>query len=62
MSILPNKLPHRKRYTIRSLQYGFQLSQGYIQELAGIKDLIEAYETLTRVTQTGEKYGYASMR
>jgi F420-dependent oxidoreductase-like protein len=44
-----------------SLTYGLQLPQGYLQELTGIEGPIEAYETLTRVAQTAEEYGYASI-
>jgi hypothetical protein len=32
-----------------SLKYGLYLPQGFTQELAGIEDPVEAYETLTRL-------------
>ena len=44
-----------------SLKYGLYLSQGFVHELAGIKDPVEAYETLTRWAQTADQSGYASV-
>jgi len=44
-----------------SLKYGLFLPQGYVQELAGIKDPVEAYETLTRWAQTADQSGYDSV-
>ncbi|GHO55927.1 LLM class F420-dependent oxidoreductase [Ktedonobacter robiniae] len=44
-----------------SLKYGVYLALGGLTELAGIKDPVEAYETLTRVAQTAEEYGYESI-
>src|SRR5256884_8860224 len=41
-----------------SLKYGLFLSPGLAQELAGIKDPVEAYETLTRWAQTADQSGY----
>jgi len=41
-----------------SLKYGLFLPQGFTQELAGIKDPVEAYETLTRLAQTADQSGY----
>lgn len=43
-----------------SLTYSIQIPQGYVQELRGIHDPIEAYETLTSVVQTAEEYGYTT--
>jgi F420-dependent oxidoreductase-like protein len=44
-----------------SLKYGLFLSSGFAQELAGIKDPVEAYETLTRWAQTADQSGYDSV-
>jgi alkanesulfonate monooxygenase SsuD/methylene tetrahydromethanopterin reductase-like flavin-dependent oxidoreductase (luciferase family) len=44
-----------------SLKYGLFLSQGFALELAGIKDPVEAYETLTRWAQTADQSGYDSV-
>src|ERR1700730_11810902 len=44
-----------------SLKYGLFLSPGNAQELAGIKDPVEAYETLTRWAQTADQSGYDSV-
>ncbi len=44
-----------------SLKYGLFLSTGFAQELAGIKDPVEAYETLTRWAQTADQSGYDSV-
>src|SRR5437763_10803035 len=44
-----------------SLKYGLYLSPGFAQELAGIKDPVEAYETLTRLAQTADQSGYDSV-
>ena len=44
-----------------SLTYSLQMPQGFIQELKGIHDPIEAYETLTSVAQTAEEYGYTTV-
>jgi F420-dependent oxidoreductase-like protein len=44
-----------------SLTYSLQVPQGFIQELKGIHDPIEAYETLTSVAQTAEEYGYTTV-
>lgn len=43
-----------------SLQFGLSLPQGWIMELASIKDPVEAYEAMTRVAQTAEELGFAS--
>ena len=40
-----------------SLQYGIQLPQGWLMDLVGITDPVEAYETMTRVAQTAEECG-----
>ncbi len=44
-----------------SLKYGLFLPQGFTKELAGIKDPVEAYETLTRLAQTADESGYDSV-
>src|SRR6266516_4189707 len=44
-----------------SLKYGLYLSPGFAHELAGIKDPVEAYETLTRWAQTADQSGYDSV-
>ena len=44
-----------------SLKYGLFLSSGFAQELAGIKDPVEAYETLTCWAQTADQSGYDSV-
>src|SRR2546423_1229579 len=44
-----------------SLTYGLYLSPGFAHELAGIKDPVEAYETLTRWAQTADQSGYDSV-
>jgi len=44
-----------------SLKYGLFLSSGFAQELSGIKDPVEAYETLTRWAQTADQSGYDSV-
>ncbi|GHO98305.1 LLM class F420-dependent oxidoreductase [Reticulibacter mediterranei] len=44
-----------------SLTYGVQLPQGWLMDLVGISDPIEAYETMTRVAQTAEECGYESV-
>jgi F420-dependent oxidoreductase-like protein len=41
-----------------SLKYGFYLPLGFTQELAGIKNPVEAYETLTRLAQLADQSGY----
>jgi F420-dependent oxidoreductase-like protein len=44
-----------------SLKYGLLPPQGAAQELASIKDPVDAYETLSRLAQTAEQLGYASI-
>jgi F420-dependent oxidoreductase-like protein len=44
-----------------ALQYGVSLPQGWIMDLARIKDPMEAYEALTRVAQTADELGYSSV-
>ena len=43
-----------------SLKFGLSLPQGWIMDLAGIKDPVEAYETMTRVAQTADEVGFES--
>src|SRR5215467_8326694 len=44
-----------------TLQYGLLLPQGWTMDLAHIPDPMEAYETMTRVAQTAEEVGFASV-
>ena len=43
-----------------SLKFGLSLPQGWVMDLAGIKDPVEAYEAMTRVAQTADEVGFAS--
>src|ERR1700730_6008529 len=43
-----------------SLKFGVSLPQGWMMDLASIKDPVEAYETMTRVAQTADETGYNS--
>ena len=43
------------------MKYGIALPQGWRMELVGIKDPVEAYETMTRVAQTADECGYESV-
>ena len=42
------------------MKYGVSLPQGWMMDLAHIKDPVEAYETMTRVAQTADETGYNS--
>jgi len=44
-----------------SLKFGVSLPQGWIMDLASIKDPVEAYEAMTRVAQTADEVGYESV-
>jgi F420-dependent oxidoreductase-like protein len=44
-----------------SLQFGVVLPQGGLMELASLKDPVEAYEAMTRVAQTADELGFASV-
>jgi len=44
-----------------STKFGVALPQGTLMELAGIKDPVEAYETMTRVALTAEETGFDSL-
>jgi F420-dependent oxidoreductase-like protein len=44
-----------------ALQFGVSLPQGWTMELASIKDPVEAYEAMTRVAQTADELGFASV-
>lgn len=44
-----------------SLQFGVSLPQGWIMDLAGIADPVEANEALTRVARTADELGYRSV-
>src|SRR5258708_15737304 len=43
-----------------ALKFGLLVPQGWTMDLAQIKDPVQAYETMTRVTQTAEEVGFAS--
>ncbi len=43
-----------------TLKFGLLVPQGWTMELAGIKDPVEAYETMTRIAQTADEVGFAS--
>lgn len=44
-----------------SLKFGVSLPQGWTMDLVGIKDPVEAYETMTRVAQTADETGFTSV-
>jgi len=44
-----------------SLKFGVSLPQGWTMDLASIKDPVEAYEAMTRVAQTADETGFASV-
>lgn len=44
-----------------SLKYGIALPQGWMMDLVGIRDHIQAYETMTHVAQTADESGYESI-
>ncbi len=44
-----------------SLKYGIGLPQGWMMDLVGISDPMEAYETMTAVAQTADECGYESV-
>src|SRR5438876_4595390 len=48
------------RELFMSLKFGLSLPQGWIMELARIKDPVEAYEAMTRVAQTADEVGFES--
>src|SRR5207248_7682647 len=48
------------RELFMSLKFGLSLPQGWIMELARIKDPVEAYEVMTRVAQTADEVGFES--
>src|SRR5260370_15429866 len=43
-----------------TLKFGVSLPQGWTMDLMGIKDPVEAYETMTQVAQTADEAGYDS--
>src|SRR5690348_15057286 len=43
------------------MKFGISLPQGWTMELAGIKDPIEAYETMTSTAQAADEAGYHSV-
>jgi F420-dependent oxidoreductase-like protein len=44
-----------------TLQFGVLVPQGWTMDLAGIKDSVQAYETMTKVAQTAEEVGFTSV-
>ncbi len=44
-----------------TLQFSVLVPQGWTMDLAGIKDPVQAYETMTKVAQTAEEVGFASV-
>lgn len=44
-----------------SLQFGLSLPQGWIMELASIKDPVEAYERMTQVAQVADEVDFESL-
>jgi len=44
-----------------TLQFGVLVPQGWTMDLAGIKDPVQAYESMTKVAQTAEEVGFASV-
>lgn len=47
--------------TPMTMKFGVIVPQGWRMDLVGIQDPIEAYETITHVTQTAEELGYDSI-
>jgi len=43
-----------------ALQFGVLVPQGWTMDLAHIKDPVQAYETMTSITQTADEVGFAS--
>jgi F420-dependent oxidoreductase-like protein len=52
---------YRRKDCAMSLKYGIALPQGALMDLVGIKDPVQAYETMTRVAQTVEDLGFDSI-
>lgn len=44
-----------------TMQIGLSLPQGWVMDLASIKDPVEAYEAMTGVAQTADETGFASV-
>lgn len=44
-----------------TMKFGLSLPQGWTMDLVGIKDPVEAYETMTRVAQTADETGFNSV-
>jgi F420-dependent oxidoreductase-like protein len=44
-----------------ALKFGVSLPQGWTMELASFKDPVEGYEAMTRVAQTADETGFASL-
>lgn len=44
-----------------TMQFGVSLPQGWVMDLVGIKDPVEAYETMTHIAQTADETGFSSV-
>ena len=44
-----------------ALKFGLLVPQGWTMDLAGIKDPVEACETMKRIAQTADELGFASV-
>lgn len=54
------KSPQGRKKVEMSLQFGLLVPQGWTMDLAGVKDPVEAYETMVQIVQTAEDVGFAS--
>jgi F420-dependent oxidoreductase-like protein len=44
-----------------TMQFGVSLPQGWVMDLVGMKDPVEAYETMTQIAHTADETGFASV-
>jgi F420-dependent oxidoreductase-like protein len=44
-----------------TMQFGVSLPQGWVMDLVGIEDPVEAYETMTQIAQTADETGFTSV-
>jgi len=44
-----------------TMQFGVSLPQGWVMDLVGMKDPVEAYETMTHIAQTADETGFVSV-
>src|SRR5207302_574930 len=54
-------LEKEKRYLFMSMKFSVILPNGATNELAGINDPVEAYETMTHAAQTAEEVGFDAL-